>query len=178
MPLKSETATSNRVHPVAWTQCTDAHRARAVTQLPGESSHRTRSIAAITAGSSGRVLQPVGLGFLQCPRLCRRARRRQGSVGPRGWLLGEVDHRGAGCVRLHRLNALLGTRLRLISLTGSDDFAIGRLEGKRNLPAWSLLISNLAAMVTRFPVVALTGPVIPPARHHIRNGNVSLSRMW
>jgi hypothetical protein len=53
MPLKSETATSNRVHPVAWTQCTDAHRARAVTQLPGESSHRTRSIAAITAGSSG-----------------------------------------------------------------------------------------------------------------------------
>jgi len=38
---------------VAWTQCTDANRARAPTQVPSESSHRTRSIAAMTAGSSG-----------------------------------------------------------------------------------------------------------------------------
>jgi hypothetical protein len=38
---------------VPWTRCTDSRRAGAVTQVPSESSHRTRSIAAMTAGSSG-----------------------------------------------------------------------------------------------------------------------------
>ena len=41
------------VHAVVWTQCTDARRAGATTQVPGESSYWTRSIGAMTAGSSG-----------------------------------------------------------------------------------------------------------------------------
>jgi hypothetical protein len=35
---------------------------------------------------------------------------------------------GVGCVRLDCLNALLGARLRLVSLAGGDDLAIGGLE--------------------------------------------------
>ena len=57
----------------------------AVTQVPRESSHRTRSIAAMTAGSSGSSIpRPAGLGVLRHPyqsiRLhpagCLRHRRR------------------------------------------------------------------------------------------------------
>src|ERR1700722_6906949 len=39
----------------------DSRRSGAVTQVPSESSHRTRSIATMTAGSSGRVPHPAEL---------------------------------------------------------------------------------------------------------------------
>jgi hypothetical protein len=49
---------------VPWTRCTDSRRAGAVTQVPSESSHRTRSIAAMTAGSSVESFGPQGLAFV------------------------------------------------------------------------------------------------------------------
>jgi hypothetical protein len=39
-----------------------------------------------------------------------------------------VDNRSAWRVRLHRLNTLLGARLRLIPPAGSDDLAVNGLE--------------------------------------------------
>jgi len=44
--------------------------AGAVTQVPSESSHRTRSIAAMTAGSSGSIPSNVGLGVLRHTHQC------------------------------------------------------------------------------------------------------------
>ena len=41
-------------------------------------------------------------------------------------LVGVVFDGGAGRVRLDRLNALFGVRLRLVSLAGSDDLAADR----------------------------------------------------
>lgn len=38
-----------------------------------------------------------------------------------------VFNLGAGCVRLDRLNAFLGTRLRLVTLACGDDLAVGAL---------------------------------------------------
>jgi hypothetical protein len=52
-PLHREGRPWLGTHAVPWTRCTDSCRAGAVTQVPSESSHRTRSIAAMTAGSSG-----------------------------------------------------------------------------------------------------------------------------
>jgi len=44
----------------------------AVTQVPSDSSQRTRSIGAMTAGHRGRALQPVGLGVLRHRHRARR----------------------------------------------------------------------------------------------------------
>jgi hypothetical protein len=46
---------------------------------------------------------------------------------------GVVLHRGAGCVRLDRLNALLGIGLRLVTLAGGDDLAIRGLQVESEL---------------------------------------------
>jgi hypothetical protein len=43
-------------------------------------------------------------------------------------LLGDVDHGGAGCVGLDRLNALLDVCLCLIPLAGGDDLTVECLE--------------------------------------------------
>jgi hypothetical protein len=49
----------------------DSRRAGAVTQAPSESSHRTRSIAAMTARDRrGRVPQPAALGVRRHPHQC------------------------------------------------------------------------------------------------------------
>ena len=48
-------------------------------------------------------------------------------------LAGLVHHRGAGCVRLDCLNALLGISLRLVTLAGSNDLAVRGLQVKTKL---------------------------------------------
>jgi hypothetical protein len=51
---------------------------------------------------------------------------------------GVVLHRGAGRVRLDRLNALLGIGLRLVTLAGGDDLAIRGLQVESELRAEGL----------------------------------------
>ena len=58
----------------------DSRRAGAVTQVPSESSHRTRSIAAMTAGSSGSSPSALqGLAFVVIHTSVGRAACRYGS---------------------------------------------------------------------------------------------------
>jgi hypothetical protein len=53
-----------------------------------------------------------------------------------------VLDRGAGCVRLDRLNAFLGIGLRLVTLAGSDDLAdtYADLSTQTLMPSLRLLI--------------------------------------
>ena len=48
---------------------------------------------------------------------------------------GLVNHRCAGRIGLHRLDAVLCAGLRLVSLAGSDDFAVPGLQTEPELPA-------------------------------------------
>src|ERR1700740_2860183 len=78
-----ETSSNSRCTKVGW-KLEDSRRAGAVTQVPSESSHRTRSIAAMTAGSSG--LNPS-------------SRRAWASLASTPSL--DVDYADSGSCRLH-----------------------------------------------------------------------------
>lgn len=66
---------------------------------------------------------------------------------------GLVVDSGIRCILLHRLDAVDGTGLRLVALTGGDHLAVGGLKPERNSPALFLKISNLPAIVHPFGVV-------------------------